>query len=102
MILEIAYFSSELDETASEFMGYTRFVLYDGRFNFRGRIVELDGHEPLLRAGLQIFEHALITRIVGDHQQKVIGGFDDLPFFFDRQGATGVREWVGNDGGCRW
>lgn len=97
VILEIAHFPSELYEAAGKLAGDACFMLYNCRFNVRGRIVELDGHKPLLGAGFQVFEHTLITRIVGDHQQKVIGGLDDLPLLFDRQKTTVVAERMDND-----
>ena len=75
VILEIAHFPSELDKTAGELSGYARFTLHDPRFDFSGRIVELDGHETLFGAWLQILEHALIAGIVGNHEQEVVGRF---------------------------
>ena len=60
-------------------------------------IVKLDRHETLFGARLQILEHTLIAGIVGNHEQEVFCGFDDLAFFLDRQEPTVIAERMNND-----
>ena len=61
--------------------------------------VELQRYEPLPSAVLQVFDSVLVTRIVGDHQQKPIGGINHDSQLVDSERASVVREWMNYDRG---
>src|SRR6185295_1960409 len=56
-------------------------------------------HEALLRALLQILEHALVPWVIGNHQKEVVGRFENLAFLFNRQEAAIIAQGMDDDRG---
>ena len=61
------------------------------------RKIELQRNESLSRAGFQVLECMLVSRVVGDDQLKAWSGLDDLACFLQGQQAA----IVGQAGGSR-
>jgi hypothetical protein len=61
--------------------------------------IELESNEALPGAVFEVFEDVLITRIVGNHQQKSVGGFDNFAELIDGEQAPVIREWMNNHRG---
>ncbi len=98
VISEIADFLAELDEIARDHRLHSRFTLNHSRFDVRSGVIKFDRHETLLRALLQVFEHALISWVVGNHQHKLVGSLHDLPLFLDREHTPIITEGMDDDG----
>src|SRR3989449_8803403 len=97
MILEVPYLSAEFNQAGCKATADTRFLFDHGGFYLRRWIVELNRHEALLRALLQILEHTLVPRVIRNHQEEVVGRFENLAFLFNRQEATIVAQGMDDD-----
>ena len=53
-------------------------------------VVKFETDKTLSGAGLKVFQHALIPRVVGDHQQEIRMGIEQLAGFVDGQYAPMV------------
>ena len=62
------------------------------------RVVELDAHEALPRRRLEVLQDALVARVVGDDEQEVGVGGEQLGRLLDRQDAAVVAQRVDDDG----
>ena len=78
-----------------------RGVLVDARLGGDDRglsidsgIVELEAHEPLPGRRLEIFEDALVTGVVRDHEQEVLVGLHELGCLVDGQYAAVIGKRV--------
>src|SRR5690606_41781842 len=65
-------------EGAGRGVVHAPFVRNDPRLRLGRRVVELDADEALSRRGLEVLERALVAGVVGDHQQEVRMGIEQL------------------------
>ncbi len=92
MLAKIADHFPQLDQPACGVRVNAGLRHDDGLLVVGGRIVELNGHEPLAGGMLQVLHHALVTGIVGDHQVEFRLGFQQQTAFFLGQDAPVVGE----------
>ena len=71
----------------------------DVGFQLRRRKVELQRDESLPRARLQVLEHVLVARVVGDDELKPGRRLEQLAGLVDRQDAAVVGQRVDHDDG---
>ena len=73
MVSQVADLVAEFDELSSDRGLHPGLTLNHHRFDVRRGVVEFNRHESLLRALLQILEHTLISGIIGNDQEEVVG-----------------------------
>ena len=61
-------------------------------------IVKRQRHKALARARLQIFEHALVARIIRQDQQKILVGVENDAAFFYRENTSMIRQRMNQHG----
>ena len=71
-------------------------VSHDLLLDVRRREVELDGHHALPRGVLQVLQHALVPRVVGDDEAELWSGIEADPESVDRQQAPMVGQRMEN------
>src|SRR5437867_11124648 len=98
VVPQVPYLLAQLHQLLSHIFIRTRLMLDHLGFNLTRRIAELDGHEALLGALLQIFEDALVAGIVRDDQHELIDRLDYLPLLFNRQQASVVAQRMNDHG----
>ena len=67
-------------------------ALDDGGFACSRRKVEIEGHEALPRAGLEVLEHALVTRVVRNDQLETGRRHQRFARLVDRENAAVVGQ----------
>src|SRR3990172_3051518 len=78
MLLEVAHLLAQFRQVHRHRRGHAGLPLDDLRLQVPRRVVELDRHESLAGALLQVLEGALVARVVGDDEQEAVPGLDDL------------------------
>ena len=99
VLLQVAHLLAQLGQRLGHLPRHPRLVLHDPGLHLPRRVVELDGHEALAGAVLQVLEGALVARVVGDDQQEAVAGLHHLPQLLDGQDAAVVGQGVDEDGG---
>src|SRR3989449_4392412 len=98
MVLDIADLLADRDQAHRDLLVHADLALNDAGFQISRGIRELDRHEALLGALLEILQHALVTGVVRDDQQEIIHRLDHLPLLLDRQEAPVVAQGMDDDG----
>ncbi len=61
--------------------------------------MEINRHETLAGAVLQVLQNALIPRVIRDDQKKVLVGLKNLPLFFHGEDPPVIGQGMNQDGG---
>ena len=69
----------------------------DRRLDVGGREIEIQRHEPLPRAGLEVLDGVLVARVVADDELEARRGLDQLARLVDRQQPAVVGERMDDD-----
>src|SRR3972149_522312 len=98
VLLEVAHLLAQLRQVVGDSLRDPCLVADDARLLVPWRVTELNGHETLAGAVLQVLESALVSGVVGDHKQEAFHRLDDLPELLNRQHAPVVRQRVDQNG----
>src|SRR5690606_1291939 len=98
-VAEMAQPAAEADELVGRRTVHATLVLDDGDLTLRWREAEIQGHEALARARLEVLEHVLVAGVVGNDELEPFGRLDKLARLFDREPPPVVRQRVDHDDG---
>ena len=94
VLAQVPHLDADGREAVRGFVVHPGLVGDDRGFHVPLRVVEVEAHEALPRARLQVLQDALVAGVVGDHQQEVGMGGEQFPGLVDGEHAAVVRERV--------